>query len=210
MVVIVLGMHRSGSSLAAGILHNLGIDMGPKDDASFDNPRGFFEDRAFTMTNDFILREAGGAWDSPPSLDSILAAGRDPRIKRQIEAVLEARRRKGQWGFKDPRTILTLPLYFDRLEDPAFVCTHRNLLALSASLEKRNDIPLERALGLALIYEKRRLALLSKYDQAPKVHISYEALLADRREVDRLALFVNRPATPEALALVDPVLRHHA
>ena len=209
MVIVVLGMHRSGSSLTAGILNHMGVDMGAKDDASYDNPKGFFEDRAFTMTNDFILKEAGGSWDSPPSLDSILAAGRDPKIKRQIDVVLEARKVKDTWGFKDPRTILTLPLYMDSLDDPVFISTHRNLLALAASLEKRNGIPLERALGLALIYERRRLTLLSKYDKIPNIHISYEALLKDRTEVDRLADFLGRETTPEVLSLIDPGLRHH-
>ena len=62
----VLGLHRSGSSATAGVLHHLGANMG--DDLlppSLCNIRGFFENVHFVNLNDEILRTAGGSWDSP-------------------------------------------------------------------------------------------------------------------------------------------------
>ena len=44
--IVVAGMHRSGTSLVAGYLQSLGVDMGARLlAADHANPRGYFEDR---------------------------------------------------------------------------------------------------------------------------------------------------------------------
>ena len=59
MITIVLGMHRSGTSVVAGILHFNKIIMGTYD--TFwprplpQNPKGFYENYDFRKINDTIL-----------------------------------------------------------------------------------------------------------------------------------------------------------
>ncbi len=68
-VAVVLGMHRSGTSLCMNILALLGIrmsaDLLP---ANKFNERGFFESREILQLNESILRAIGLTWHSiPPS-----------------------------------------------------------------------------------------------------------------------------------------------
>jgi glycosyltransferase involved in cell wall biosynthesis len=62
--VLVLGMHRSGTSSVAGTLVKLGVTP-PKSlmAANSDNPRGHWESLALVALNDEILKSAGSAWD---------------------------------------------------------------------------------------------------------------------------------------------------
>ena len=65
---VVLGMHRSGTSLTAGGLEKIGIDMGDNQlGANQWNPLGHFENVDFVGLNDRILNTAGGNWLDPPS-----------------------------------------------------------------------------------------------------------------------------------------------
>lgn len=119
-MIIVLGMHRSGTSMLAGILYHLGIYMG--DDLMIDDidmgqtkeqPCGYFEDREFIRINDIILQKAKGAWDRIPDWEILLRKCREEN--NTLDVLLEKRGRNHQfWGFKDPRTCLTLSAYLGR------------------------------------------------------------------------------------------------
>jgi hypothetical protein len=70
MGVLVLGMHRSGTSALAGALEAMGFDLGPEDDvmpADIGNPEGYFELLSVVRANDDLLARFGGRWDSPPN-----------------------------------------------------------------------------------------------------------------------------------------------
>src|SRR5690349_10750018 len=63
--LLVLGMHRSGTSATAGLL----VRMGAQSPASLmrpnaDNPRGFWESEAFWGFHERLLHAAGDRWDS--------------------------------------------------------------------------------------------------------------------------------------------------
>src|SRR5215218_4112214 len=58
--VCVLGMHRSGTSLVAGILRQLGVDLGPDDELLPPDPNnrsGYFELAELVHINDEILAQ---------------------------------------------------------------------------------------------------------------------------------------------------------
>ena len=101
--IVVLGMHRSGTSLVAGLLRRLGVNMG----ASFRKPDrhndlGYFGDLDWLSLNKALINDAGGRWFNPPNeedVDNALDVGR-------VEALVQAR--SGLWGFKDPRTVFTI------------------------------------------------------------------------------------------------------
>ena len=63
MITIVLGMHRSGTSVVAGILHFNKITMGTYE--TFwprplpQNPKGFYENYDFRKINDTLLQKSG-------------------------------------------------------------------------------------------------------------------------------------------------------
>ena len=71
--IVVLGMHRSGTSMFAEIISRLGFYTGETEELlepQEDNPKGFWERRDVVQLNDLILEEAGGSWFNPPILPS--------------------------------------------------------------------------------------------------------------------------------------------
>ena len=72
MGVLVLGMHRSGTSALAGALEAMGFAVGPDDDvmpADVGDPEGYFELLSIVRANDDLLARFGGRWDSPPDFE---------------------------------------------------------------------------------------------------------------------------------------------
>jgi hypothetical protein len=140
---IVLGLHRSGSSLVANILRCLNVKMGDRfPRTNRHNPRGYWEDVDFIRLNVHILRKAGGKWSKPPDTARVLAAGRV--YAEEIQALLQekeegSRSVKGQcWGWKDPRTCLTIPAIAPYLTNPRFVVVQRDRASIIRSLMKRH------------------------------------------------------------------------
>ncbi len=68
--VLVLGMHRSGTSALTRALGLLGLETGRRSDlmdAAPSNRSGHWEINALTECNDDLLRAAGGRWSGPRS-----------------------------------------------------------------------------------------------------------------------------------------------
>jgi hypothetical protein len=87
--VVVLGMHRSGTSAVAGMLVEAGFDGGRAPDlAAGDegNPRGFFERWSLLARHDALLRQLGASWDVPPTSEQVRAHGVDPELARWLGA----------------------------------------------------------------------------------------------------------------------------
>jgi len=160
--IVVLGMHRSATSLVAGGLSHeisMGDDLLP---ASNSNPHGHFEDRRFVRLNDRILSAAGGSWHRPPPLQAI--HGVAERFSKQVQTALEqAGNGNDIWGFKDPRTTLTVSVYLPFLHNPHFVCCFREPEQVARSLQRRNQFSMERGRQLAVIYNRRLLTFLDDY-----------------------------------------------
>jgi len=159
---IVLGMHRSATSLVAGGLQKHGVDIGEKlIPADHSNPWGHFEDIEISHINRAILNQAGGSWDNPPREAEILAQ----RDKFEQKIIEQINRRKGLklWGWKDPRTTLTIKLWIPYLDNPHFVCCFRDPLEVAKSLQKRNGFSIAKGLGLAGEYNKRLTQFLQGY-----------------------------------------------
>ena len=170
--VVVLGMHRSGTSLVASMLEAMGVHMGDRLlPPSENNPRGYFEDLDFYNLNRAILHDAGGDWANPPSVRAISEAGE--RVKHEIAKVVAEKQAGGLWGWKDPRTCLTVPLYHHLLDDVRYVVVKRDSPDVSRSLTKRNG-PGNWA-GLHRIYTQRLEAFLANVD-APVLRLRYEDL----------------------------------
>jgi len=137
MVVIVLGMHRSGTSLTACLIHQMGVHMGDKLLGGMgSNPRGHWEDVEFLSLNERILKAAGGSWIYPPSPEKIKALG--DRFTKEIRELVERKSRRPKWGWKDPRNSVTYPLYSSYIPSARFVVVHRSRRAIIDSLTRRN------------------------------------------------------------------------
>jgi hypothetical protein len=150
--VIVLGMHRSGTSALAGTLHHLGVELGERlMGASPDNPRGYWEHREVVAVNHNLMAALGRPWDDirplPPGWEKSEAA---LRAGRELAAILlRDFAGNGCWGLKDPRLCRLLPLWtalFDQLESqPRFILALRHPRDVAASVMARDGLSAARA-----------------------------------------------------------------
>ena len=136
--IIVLGMHRSGTSLVAGLLHRIGVSMGtrllPADQF---NPGGYFEDEDFLWINKGILENAGGMWYDPPSLEKVQKSQK--KFLKALKTTIASKRAYAgtrAWGWKDPRNCLTCWTFWEFVPDARYIVVIRNPDSICKSLLK--------------------------------------------------------------------------
>jgi len=147
--VLILGMHRSGTSCLAGSLQEAGLYLGEVNTAAPHNAKGNRESRAIMNLQDDLLHANGGDWDTPPEQ---VVWQQEHRARR--DAIIATYPTDRIWGFKDPRTLLTLPGWLEVLSSVRFVGTFRHPLAVAASLNARNGIAIEKSLALWTTYNR--------------------------------------------------------
>jgi hypothetical protein len=157
--IVVLGMHRSATSLVARTL-NSEVHMGKNLLVGLkDNPKGHYENVHIIRLNDQILHQSGGSWHNPPPIDKIMEIGAKYKdeMNNIISAEISIAEEKGldSWGFKDPRTALTIGAWLEHLPNPQFVVCYRNPLDIAKSLNKRNNFTIDKGLKLTLEYNRR-------------------------------------------------------
>lgn len=176
--VIVLGMHRSGTSLLTGLLSNIfswnvpGQQVTAKDKSQ--NPKGFYENLDVTRQNDEWLEEQSMSWNrlemkTGPTDPNDIMGGFDPEIagptgKHGNNALLQFNSFLNQpWALKDPRMCLTLCKWLDVLEGPSppVLFTYRNPFDVARSLyvRKSNGIPMLKGLELWIWYNREAIRL---------------------------------------------------
>lgn len=111
--VLVLGMHRSGTSYLASILCSLGVPMGDSLVAAGEgNPHGHFEDLEIVEFHERLLKKRAAANPRIIARSTMVTEWSDrgfsPEEAEEAEELLAARQRSGLWGWKDPRTALFL------------------------------------------------------------------------------------------------------
>lgn len=188
MQLIVLGMHRSGTSVVSRLLNLMGAYFGPEGvatNANPENPKGFWERRDVRALNDSILHSIGCDWNRLSTFD----------LERVPHAVLEHFHAGAArivldmdghrpWFLKEPRLMLLLPLWRKHLEVPVCVHVRRQPIETAASLLQRNQIPIP--VGLAMWEFHKRLVLAAS-DGLPQVQVAHRELMTDpRAAVDRL------------------------
>lgn len=194
--VCVLGIGRSGTSLVARALNVLGVDLGREETMlppGEGNPKGFWEQREVVQLNDEILAALGGEWWRPPprppgwELAEDMAGFRS-RVAELVDGQFA---HAGRWGFKDPRTTLTLPLWRAVVGEFDHVICVRNPLEVMASADGALP-PSVDEVGLWLHYVCEALRLTAG---RRREFVFYEEWLADAREVGRrLGRFCHGPA----------------
>ncbi|WP_071676046.1 sulfotransferase family protein [Nioella nitratireducens] len=198
--VIVLGMHRSGTSLLAGSLHDAGVYMGHTLNTGFQfNPKGLWEAPAVLYMHESLLEQNGGNWRDPP--EPQLEWGKLHLSVRDL--FIESRQGHPLWGFKDPRTLFALEGWLEVLDDVRLIGIFRHPASVAASLANRNGIDVDSALALWRRYNERLLHARRAFGATL---VEYTDTAADMER--RLAAALRRVA-PDALERVpffDPAL----
>jgi glycosyltransferase involved in cell wall biosynthesis len=221
MQVIVLGMHRSGTSAVTRLLNMAGCYFGPEGiatDANEENPKGFWERRDVRQVCDGLLRDSGFDWWKLMGLDAeALDAESRQRHTEEFARIVGDMDAHRPWVLKEPRLCLLLPVLRPVLEVPVCVHVTREPLEVAASLATRNGLPLSVGIALWEVYTR---ASLRASAGLPRHHVRYEDLMREPvRTVSELVDWLDaegvqglrRPSDREITAFIDPQLhRHHA
>jgi SAM-dependent methyltransferase len=216
-IVCSLGMHRSGTSLTTRILNLLGVYLEPEEHLmgpNWINPKGFWEHQLLTNINNEIFARLGGSWHELPAFpwhweDAPELAD----LRQQAQTLIETNFGVAKlWGWKDPRTCLTLPFWQRLLPPMRYVIALRNPVDVAHSLE--HACSFEKGINLWLAYVK---ATLEHTAGQPRLFIFYDDLMADWRcELQRLSRFLGRPELAEQADIqkaveefIDEELHHH-
>jgi hypothetical protein len=203
---LVLGTPRSGTSMVAGILHHLGIPMGPRLLAADAwNPAGYYQDAEF---EGLVVRGCRGGW---PGWDEARA---DPWHAGVAAAVRGLAARRGEaapvWGVKSNR----LAFWLDSLASAADVrvlTTSRPRAASVRSWAERSGDQPGVAAGVIDRMAAAIAAALAASGLAPVLTVPYDAAVADPAGwVGRVAAAAGREPAPAAVAWVDAALRRFA
>jgi 2-polyprenyl-3-methyl-5-hydroxy-6-metoxy-1,4-benzoquinol methylase len=192
--VVITGMHRSGTSLAASYLSSLGIDLGNSLlAADVHNPRGYFEDTHFRQLQGKILTDItpnddGGqrdwGWTENERLD------RDRLARWAVPARTLAAARSGLWGWKDPRTSLLLDFWNDILCDHAlYILLYRFPWEVADSMQRSGtDLFLDHPEYACQIWNYYNRHLLDFYHRHPErsLLVSTNALLHQPERLSQL------------------------
>ena len=111
--VVVLGPYRSGTSLVAQVIEQLGVDFGPTRELlapSRYNPGGYLERGDVNALNRRLIVSAGGTLGAPGDPVTLIQQA-DASILDDVSFPWPGHRRF--WGLKDPRFCATLKLWVD-------------------------------------------------------------------------------------------------
>ena len=187
-------MHRSGTSVATRLMNLLGVDLGAEEhllSSQPDNPKGYWEYQPILDLNEEILGRLGGNWHEPPPLPpGWETAAELADLRRRARDLVARTFASGDWGWKDPRTCLTLPFWKQILPPIHYVICMRSPAEVAASLEKRDGFSVEKSIRLWQIYTG---AAIEQTAGLPRHFIFYEDVIhSHREEVSRLARFLGR------------------
>ena len=198
--LIILGMHRSGTSMLAGSLRQTGLSLGNINTKATHNKKGNMEHPAIMHMQEHLLISNGGSWDNPPNeikWEKLHLSVRDLFISSFKE--------EDMWGFKDPRTLLTIEGWLEVIPDAEFVGIFRNPSSVVQSLQKRNDFTIEKSLELWKIYNERLLQLHNIYN-FPLIEFHQNISLLTNK-LNELVQILNLPSRQFKLSFFEEKLR---
>ncbi|MGX5829212.1 hypothetical protein [Mesorhizobium sp. 43Arga] len=219
--IMVLGMHRSGTSALTRAISLLGAEL-PRNilGAYPTNETGHWEPARLVELHDQMLAEASSRWDDWRAFDpTTLGEPRLARYRDDIKAlILEEFGDAPLFVLKDPRICRFVPFYESLLADmgvvPLFVLPNRHPLAVFASLKERDGITADFA---CFVWLRHVLDAEAATRGKRRSFISYEEFLRDWRDtIGRVgeALDLSWPtaiaaAEADIEAYLRPELQHH-
>lgn len=164
--VVVLGMHRSGTSMITGLLQRLGLHLGPAPTllgaVAGENDKGFFERIQVINQNDQLMRAQDVNWAlnvfNFDHLEAIRAALSDKRglfAEGMAALAFYNNPSHAPWAVKDPRLCITLKFWMAFWKTPpAVLIVYRHPIEVAKSLVRRKEFGLTRGLHLWMAYNR--------------------------------------------------------
>jgi glycosyltransferase involved in cell wall biosynthesis/SAM-dependent methyltransferase len=216
MQVMVLGMHRSGTSVVARLLNMMGMYFAPEGQAlppTADNPKGYWERNDVVLLNEGILANLGCTWERVSKFDlANISNDLHKEFNNQAGNIIYNLDANRPWMLKDPRLCLTLPLWRELLEVPVCILVYRSPIQIAQSMQNRDKFAIN--FGLAL-WEFYTLHALKASQDLPRILVCYQDLITKPVETtaklyEQLQQFditgIRHPSDKEIRAFIDTQL----
>ena len=218
--ILILGMHRSGTSALAGCMSLLGFYPGknliPPDES---NKKGYFENNILNQYNDKLLEGLYARWYDTLFLpdewwkeETIISE------QKKLKNILET-----EFGteekilIKDPRISVLLPYYLDVLSQlnitPKVIISYRHPFEVANSLRKRDNLSMSKSL---LLWMDAILKAELYSRSFPRIFLYFNSLLEDADGIlqkisDSLKLNIDIDSEKKILLknFIERKLRHH-
>ena len=215
--ILILGMHRSGTSALSGVLNILDVYLGSELMKPLEqNPKGFYENMLLYKVNEKILKEIGSGWDDVFYNEKKLCA---IESVSELEHILREEFQYSQlFAIKDPRLAYLFPLYVQALSNLGVeikvVIPFRNPLEVAASLKARNNF----SQGKSFLLWAYHFLLSEKISRGfPRVFTRFDELVQSPKKVielidQKLELGISLKFESKQDQLEDflaPDLKHH-
>ncbi len=218
-LIVVLGMHRSGTSTVSRALKVFGVELGDNlmSPVENENAKGYWEDRDVFTLNVEILDALNTTWHSFTTIqpDDLIFLDKKGFLQRGIELIHSKMVDVPIFGFKDPRLAILLPFWqqvFDKCNlNVEYVIAIRNPLSVAKSLAKRDGFEFEKSYYL---WANHLLCSLEIIEKNRFVIIDYDRLMeAPENELSRLSMKLNLPVNLDEqekfkVEFLDSKLRH--
>lgn len=198
MIYVVLGMHKSGTTLAAQILHHSGINMGDnlENGVSYDQGNQYERESTWKLNEDILQAHHQRSIDIRLPVNLRLSSVQRDRM-RQI--IVSANQQYPHWGFKDPRTCLVYPLWASELPEHRLIVIYRDPTEPWPRYRPRHARNRYREPFMAWRYLQswceHNLKILSylKETTQPYIVLDYQQLVTSQAEFERLQKFLGMP-----------------
>lgn len=203
-IIVVLGMHRSGTSVITRSLKVLGVELGERLIAGIpeNNEKGFYEDAEINAFDNELLQELGHDWHTlTPVLPNELATPAVGEFKlRAVEILRNKLSTTNCFGLKDPRIPRLLPFWQDVFAHlqvrVSYVIACRNPMSVARSLAKRDGFDLEKGYYLWL---EHMLQSLAQTANQSRLVVDYDRLMEDPADqLQRIAQNLGLTFDPES------------
>jgi hypothetical protein len=217
--VIVLGMHRSGTSAATRLINMLGPAICTPNEMLRGpwNPSGHYESHSLVRLDNELLAEMGRTWwYPPPSGDAYFeVADRIATSKAKARRVFRRVHPTRPWVWKDPRACLLVPFWRAALGGGVVaVVVTRNPLEVADSLHRRHDVSLrfgvalwERYYRLVLDHTVGMRVLLCRYEDLITAPLHWSEQVSDFLRQAGFEV-LSAPREDETADFIDPSKRH--
>lgn len=216
--ILILGMHRSATSLTAMLLQNMGFYLGEEDElikAHEDNKKGFFEFEKAVSLNDQILLENNMTWAFLN--DKMEYSTKLTSEIQKIVCHLIKNSNGRAIALKDPRMCLLEPLWKKEINIARYhektVVVFRHPYEVALSIQKRDQFNYCYSLKIWYLYNYSILYNISSYPEEDVIFLLHDEYFTHgEKQIKRLLQFFHLPAEDASKYLnsVDHSLRHHA
>ncbi|MCG2784202.1 MAG: sulfotransferase [Anaerolineae bacterium] len=190
LLIVVLGMHRSGTSVMSRALKVMGVDLGNNllSGMEGENEKGFWEDIDILNLNDEMLSSLSSTWYDllPITVEDVEKLKERGFFYHAINLLQNKMKDVQIFGLKDPRFAKLLlfwkQVFIELNVNVSYIITVRNPLSVSQSLHKRNKIPHQKSL---LMWLDHIVASLDQSQNEKRILVDYDLLMENPEKTIR-------------------------